>query len=156
MKREVKQGLTHRLRQRVGMADTDTDTDSDEEKKTDSVVRKKWGRRRLIGGGKEPRDIEEGTEDSDTIKESHGSGNELDSPPARAKEAEAKEESIVRKKSIERARSTIAGLSILEQSMPADAVLAKAGAAEVKFAFDDFGVSTLIMCFSFCKALTLL
>jgi metal transporter CNNM len=137
VKREVKQGLTQRLRQRVGMGDTDSDTDSDDEKKGETVARKKWGgRRRLIGGSssKGARDIEEGNEDSDTIKESRSS----DSQRVEDKEAEVKDDNGAGKKSTERRRSMVAGLSVLEQSMPADAVLAKAGAAEVKSAFGTF------------------
>lgn len=135
MKREVKQGLTQRLRQRVGMGDTDSDPDSDDEKKGETVVRKKWGaRHRLIGGSgnKEARDIEEGNDDSDTIKESHSSGYDNDSQPVDEKVVEVKPDSGHGKKSTER---RMAGLSVLEQSMPADAVLAKAGAAEVKSTF---------------------
>lgn len=145
MKREVKQGLTQRLRQRVGMGDTDSDTDSDDEKKGQTVARKKWGgRRRLIGGSssKGARDIEEGNEDSDTIKESRSSGYELDAQRVDEKEVEAKDDNGVGKKSTERRKSMVAGLSVLEQSMPADAVLAKAGAAEVKLAFNNFCLST--------------
>lgn len=160
MKREVKQGLTQRLRQRVGMGDTDSDTDSDDEK-AGTPVRKKWGgRRRLIGGSssKAPRDIEEANEDSDTIKGSHSSGHELDIQHASEKETEVKDESGAAKKSTERERrrSMMAGLSVLEQSMPADAVLAKAGAAEVKSTFSGSCVLVLITSCSSFKVLTLL
>ncbi len=64
-------GLTQRLRKRVGM-DTDSDSDSDttdeEKRKTFTADKKRTGRRRLLGGRKNSKDIEEGPDDSETAK----------------------------------------------------------------------------------------
>lgn len=170
VKREVKQGLTQRLRQRVGMGDTDSDTSSDSDdsdatalKKAGGeavVPKKKWGSRRrglmgrTISKGSSKgstRDVEEGAEGdgdagSETVKDegSQRGGDEKEKGSEKEKNKEGMEGKDMGtstitpaahvKKMAERKRGTtvVGGLSQLEQSMPADAVLAKAGAAEVR------------------------
>ncbi|KAF8966793.1 hypothetical protein BDZ97DRAFT_1806478 [Flammula alnicola] len=170
VKKAVKRGLTQRLRERVGMGDTDSDTESsDEEKNVPPSARN------------HTKDLEEGTEDGDTIKDSKSPGikrvgsqsSDLEhvglgdgnwNGNANAHDAE-KDEGANEKGNVvtgkgatgssdkknlgeEPKKSKITGfqlpkvaagmtsMSVLEQSMPADAVLAKEGAAEFLQGFD--------------------
>lgn len=149
MKKAVKRGLTQRLRERVGMGDTDSDTESSDEEKGKNFVTEKKTRRKLLGGHKRSKDIEEGTEDGETMKdaESPGAMAELGMEGRDSMEVDEKGhgdevKGAAQKKgaSEDGKRGRISGfqlpsgmtsMSMLEQSMPADAVLAKEGAAEV-------------------------
>lgn len=140
MKKAVKRGLTQRLRDRV-MGDSDT---SDEEKdKTKHSHSKGTSKRRK----KKVRDIEEGSVDGDTEGEGEvisivKSDTPLGEHTANSNavvtfDVASKDKSRgIEHESTPKYRWTVpraAGISTLEQSMPADAVLGKAGAEEVGF-----------------------
>ncbi|KAI3622786.1 cbs domain-containing protein [Moniliophthora roreri] len=158
VKKVVKQSLTQRLRQRVGMGDSESSSDSDEEdrQKSKPTKRRRRGRRKV-------KDIEEGEgmEDGEaTLKEDVFSEKEIDSSAetdAVAVKSNLKstksnassdknEGSKSRRASFQLPRVT-AGTTQLEQSMPADAVLAKEGANEflqgLDPAVDPLGIITL-------------
>ncbi|KAJ7084731.1 hypothetical protein C8R43DRAFT_1244992 [Mycena crocata] len=149
VKKAVKRGLTQRLRERVGMGDSDS---SDEEETTQTTRKKK-----------KARDIEEGIEEDfegDTLTlgdhaNGHANGNpvwEKDfSPPHRGRGGgvagrkdssrdREKEESLPKSRrtsfQLPRAAAGMTSMSMLEQSMPADAVLGKEGAEEFLQGFD--------------------
>lgn len=190
-------GLTQRLRKRVGM-DTDSDSDSDttdEDKRKTFTADKKMprtGRRRLLGGRKHSKDIEEGPEDSESAKEADpvpglvalptgfasasasdsGHSHNVESEKTvqhdgeeevnEAKvESEKKSAALGAKKTklsgfqLPKVASAMASMSLLEQDMPADAVLAKAGAAEVGFVIWLYRVGLTHDCCSFCKVMIL-
>jgi metal transporter CNNM len=134
VKQAVKRGLTQRLRQRVGMGDSDS---SDEEKDTK----------------RSKKDLEEATEDGEaTLREDGTLEKDFASEkPNKAKsskrgrkvgtDVEKGEETNVNmdekqgKKTgfhlLPKAAASMTSMSMLEQSMPADAVLTKEGANEV-------------------------
>ncbi|KAF8168916.1 hypothetical protein BJ912DRAFT_1034723 [Pholiota molesta] len=137
VKKAVKRGLTQRLRERVGMGDTDSDTESDDEEKEKNFATEKKTRRKLLGGHKHARDVEEGTEDGETVKdaESLGRGSVEGDEKGRGGEG-ASEDGKRGKISGFQLPSGMTSMSMLEQSMPADAVLAKEGAAEFLQGYD--------------------
>jgi len=151
VKQAVKRGLTQRLRERVGMGDTDSDTESSDDEKTLANLRKKRrGRRSFIRGNKN-KDLETGADDdtdransfekqSDLEPAVGGSNEKINDAAAnvdsKAGEKDKKnEESKKSKFQLPKVAAGMASMSMLEQSMPADAVLAKEGAAEVRFYF---------------------
>ncbi|PPR03590.1 hypothetical protein CVT26_006131 [Gymnopilus dilepis] len=181
VKKAVKQGLTHRLRKRVGIADSDSDTETssssgDEESQDTPSHPKKWGRRRLMNGlirknsqeSEEDGTVKEEAATRTSSSEDHNKeGYELDNmSPSQLEKgrsggprvvitAEAPESPLNEKqtggkknedskKSISKITATALQLPKLstglleqrEQSMPADAVLAKEGAAEFLKGFD--------------------
>ena len=138
MKNAVKRGLTQRLRQRVGMGDSDS---SDEER----------GARRGL------KDLEETTEDGETTLRGDGAweqeyssekprkaksckrggkvGKSLETGVAtngRSDEAHGREGRKTNFHLLPKAAASMTSMSMLEQSMPADAVLAREGANEVR------------------------
>ncbi|KAJ8075770.1 hypothetical protein PM082_021400 [Marasmius tenuissimus] len=144
VKKVVKQSLTQRLRQRVGMGDTDSsESSSDEEDGTKTISLK------IRKGRKKVKDIEEGdgegTIDGDAlseIKESPTSST-IEGPTKgnngkKAKQSTEFETSKGRRPSFQLPRmgAGMGSMAQLEQSMPADAVLAKEGAAEFLQGFD--------------------
>jgi metal transporter CNNM len=143
VKKAVKRGLTQRLRERVGMGDTDSDTESDDEEKEKNFATEKKTRRKLLGGHKHARDVEEGTEDGETMKDAESLGAEGrgsmegdekgrgDAGKGPVEKKGASEDGKRGKISGFQLPSGMTSMSMLEQSMPADAVLAKEGAAEV-------------------------
>lgn len=164
MKKAVKRGLTQRIRKRVGMdtdSDSETDTSDEEKRKTFSTEKKRTGRPRLLGGRKPSKDIEEGTEDGEIIKEADspkmvivhtgddfksssdsGHSHNVESEKRAQDNGEATEEQAEQHKKttkktkiaafqLPKVASAMTSMSLLEQHMPADAVLAKEGAAEV-------------------------
>ncbi|KAH9475494.1 DUF21 domain-containing protein [Psilocybe cubensis] len=154
VKKAVKRGLTQRLRERVGMGDTDSDTESEDEKNVTRPT-KLGGRRKLMQGLKR-KSSDESTQDGDTpdamykhqydIEKATSKDSETsDKPKGTEVKGNDKEKEGGRKS--EEARRTITGfqlpslggmtnMSSMEQSMPADAVLAKEGAAEFLQGFD--------------------
>ncbi|KAK1228301.1 hypothetical protein PQX77_008665 [Marasmius sp. AFHP31] len=145
VKKVVKQSLTQRLRQRVGMGDTDSsESSSDEEDGT------KFSSLKIRKGRKKVKDIEEGGDGEGTIngdalsevKESPTSST-IEGPTKgnngkKAKQSTETETSKGRRPSFQLPRmgAGMGSMSQLEQSMPADAVLAKEGAAEFLQGFD--------------------
>ncbi|KAJ7511808.1 hypothetical protein B0H11DRAFT_1844761 [Mycena galericulata] len=159
VKKAVKRGLTQRLRERVGMGDSDS---SDEEEKEKEKESKQAATRRR----KKVKDIEEGIEEDfegDALGEdAHTNGNgdangnhvrENSFSPNRGRggggsAARLKESSRDREKEdgtpksrrtsfqLPKVATGMGSMSTLEQSMPADAVLGKAGAEEFLQAFD--------------------
>ncbi|KAJ7045149.1 hypothetical protein C8F04DRAFT_1067876 [Mycena alexandri] len=152
VKKAVKRGLTQRLRSHV-MGDSDSSDEDEKESKHDARRNKK-----------KVKDIEEGIEEDvegDTLGSDnmhtngndHANGNrviEKDFSPHRGRgggvSGRTKESSRDREDGAPKSRRTsfqlpkaVAGMtsmSMLEQSMPADAVLGKAGAAEFLQDFD--------------------
>jgi metal transporter CNNM len=130
VKHAVKRGLTQRLRQRVGMGDSDS---SDEEK----------------DAGRSKKDLEEATEDGEATLREDGMFekdyaseklNKAKSSKRGRKDLEQGGEANVNadekaKKTglhlLPKAAASMTSMSMLEQSMPADAVLTKEGANEV-------------------------
>ncbi len=136
-------------------SDSDSDTTDEEKRKTFTADKKRTGRRRLLGGRKNSKDIEEGPDDSETAKtgfdrasgSDSGHSHNLESEKTMQHdddeengvkvEAEKKSTMFGAKKTklsgfqLPKMASAMASMSVLEQDMPADAVLAKEGAAEV-------------------------
>jgi metal transporter CNNM len=157
VKKAVKRGLTQRLRERVGMGDSDSSDEEEKESKQNSRKKKKV------------KDIEEGIEEEfegDTLSNDvHVNGNEHLNhisekdfvSPSRGRGGAVvgratKEGSRDRDKDgmpksrrtsfqLPKAAAGMTSMSMLEQSMPADAVLGKAGAEEVRVAFEAFTIS---------------
>ncbi|KAJ7575985.1 hypothetical protein C8J56DRAFT_974264 [Mycena floridula] len=152
VKKAVKRGLTQRLRQRVGMGDSES---SDEDEK---VAEKENGR----GKKRRVKDIEEGIEDGDiTLGEDNVVSekdfgflqvtdssrkfkrHDLESQPEEFKKDEQLRpvgaqatKSLRTSFQLPKVAAGMTSLSALEQSMPADAVLAKEGAEEFLQGFD--------------------
>ncbi|KAF9475034.1 DUF21-domain-containing protein [Pholiota conissans] len=149
VKKAVKRGLTQRLRERVGMGDTDSDSESSDDEKSKEFATHKKRHRRLLGGSKHSKDIEEGTEDGETVKDTEGAsshdGDHNDRGSVKDEKGHKVEEVVEKKGGEDGKKIKITGfqlpsgmtsMSMLEQSMPADAVLAKEGAAEFLQSFD--------------------
>ncbi|KAJ3506708.1 hypothetical protein NLJ89_g6718 [Agrocybe chaxingu] len=165
VKHAVKRGLTQRLRERVGMGDTDSDSDSAEEEKN-FALRKKRGRRSLInrkrGRDRSPGpdeatstttadspkdkgvnihetqyDVERGSS-ADLKDEEKGTGrkSKLEGEIKRKEKEEGGMKSKIATLQLPKVAAGMTSMSMLEQSMPADAVLAKEGAAEFLQGFD--------------------
>jgi metal transporter CNNM len=125
VKQAVKRGLTQRLRQRVGMGDSDS---SDEEKDT----------------GRGMKDSEEATEDGEATLREDGTwekdyASEKPSNATSSKRGRKARDGVFEEKQskksfhlLPKAAASMTSMSMLEQSMPADAVLAKEGANEVR------------------------
>jgi metal transporter CNNM len=148
VKQVVKRGLTQRLRQRVGMGDSDS---SDEDEKEKEKENKQSAARRK----KKERDIEEGIEEGsegDTLGGENGNGNgnnhvwERDFVAERGRgggvagrktgrDKEERSDSLPKSRrtsfQLPKAAAGMTSMSMLEQSMPADAVLGKEGVEEV-------------------------
>ncbi|KAF8830058.1 hypothetical protein HHX47_DHR2000685 [Lentinula edodes] len=129
VKKAVKHSLTQRLRERVMGDSSDS---SDDEKEKDPRFEKKFRRRRKI------KNIEERSEDGeDTLK-----GEHTDDSTSRSHIKCPIDDNEDRPKSrrssfqLSRAAAGLASISNLEQSMPADAVLAKEGAEAFLQGFD--------------------
>lgn len=167
MKQAVKRGLTQRLRQRVGMGDSDS---SDEEKDT----------------GRGMKDLEEATEDGEaTLKEdgtwekdyAFDKPDKVTSSKRTRKAGKDVEEGIVTEETnvtadgkhnkktsfhlLPKAAASMTSMSMLEQSMPADAVLTKENANEVGNQYDSSIFTFLVTMLTFiivssCKTLILL
>lgn len=144
VKQAVKRGLTQRLRERVGMGDSDSDTDSSDDEKTLANLRKKRGGHRGFMKGNKT-DLEADAEDqvaNNSENQTDGGNNEkVDVAAAKrlwkVDEADKKNEDSKKTKfQLPKIPSGMTSMSMLEQSMPADAVLAKAGAAEFLQGFD--------------------
>ncbi|KAJ3562519.1 hypothetical protein NP233_g9515 [Leucocoprinus birnbaumii] len=150
VKKAVKRGLTQRLRASVGM---DTESSSSDEESESGIAghtkrwtnRKKQNRLRRRSGSKKDSDVEDGAtiaEDDNTIKEDHSP--EASSPsPGDDKESGEGNKSKSNKKTttfqLSKLSKQAAGAVMTagrEQSMPADAVLAKEGANEFLQSFD--------------------
>ncbi|KAJ7157300.1 hypothetical protein C8R46DRAFT_1355653 [Mycena filopes] len=156
VKKAVKRGLTQRLRQHVGMGDSDSSDEDEKESKHNTSRKKKV---KDIEEGIEE-DFEGDTLGSVMLTANNGNGNghangnsrviEKDFSPHRGRGGgvggRTKESSRDREDGPPKSRRTsfqlpkaVAGMtsmSMLEQSMPADAVLGKAGAAEFLQDFD--------------------
>ncbi|KAF8152292.1 hypothetical protein B0H34DRAFT_724589 [Crassisporium funariophilum] len=167
VKKAVKRGLTQRLRQRVGMGESDSDSDSSEGEPKDYSLRgKKSGTRRKVLNSNN-KDLEEGTEDGDTVQDGEGAlamseanykiektsdvERDVGEPEknVRPDGSKRKKHSVGNSDKEEDGKkpkimsfqlpivaSAMTSMSMLEQSMPADAVLAKEGAAEFLQGFD--------------------
>jgi metal transporter CNNM len=124
VKQAVKRGLTQRLRQRVGMRDSDS---SDEEKDTERGMMdlEEDGEATLREDGVWGRDF---ASEKPSYSTSYARGS---------KAQEEKNAEVVGKQNkksfhlLPKAAASMTSMSMLEQSMPADAVLAKEGANEV-------------------------
>ena len=158
VKQAVKRGLTQRLRERVGMGDSDSDTESSDDEKTLGNLRKKRGGRRGFMKGNKDKDLEADAEEHGNIEDEGINNSESQNDAERTAsgdnynekfhgafaseflevevlnvdEPDKKiEESKKSKFQLPKVPAGMTSMSMLEQSMPADAVLAKAGAAEV-------------------------
>ena len=134
MKKAVKRGLTQRLRERVGMGDTDSSESSssseedDEERSVGFSIRKKRGgsgKKRLSFVREKHTDsvTEDGSEPLEAISEISREKSELSNATVVERKG--------RKKPKKEKSNVHSIASPREQSMPADAVLAKEGADEV-------------------------
>ena len=129
------------------MGDSDSDTESSDDEKTLANLRKKRGGRRGFMKGNKNKDLE-ADEDHGTIEDEHSNNGESQNDVERAAagdnekvngaaangplETDKKiEESKKSKFQLPKVPAAMTSMSMMEQSMPADAVLAKAGAAEV-------------------------
>ncbi|GLB42787.1 putative protein with domain of unknown function DUF21 [Lyophyllum shimeji] len=149
VKQAVKRGLTHRLRARVGMGDSDS---SDEEKDLESNGKlaglKEGEEATLRGDGIVVHDfaarkaksfkartrivrMASSSHDHDTVV-----GSEKDEEQDVEEKVEEGKKSGISGFQLPKAAASMASMSMLEQSMPADAVLAKEGAAEFLKNFD--------------------
>ncbi|KAL0577408.1 hypothetical protein V5O48_004573 [Marasmius crinis-equi] len=154
VKNVVKQSLTQRIRQRVGMGDTDSsESSSDEEDNTKHMPLK------VRRGRKKVKDIEEALEDGegDGIVIGDALSDAKESPVSSTVEQTGKEnngkksrrpseneDSRTRRASFQLPKAAgMASIAQLEQSMPADAVLAKENAAEFIQGFVDPSVDPL-------------
>lgn len=144
VKKAVKRGLTQRLRERVGMGDSESDSGEDDNKyalqNTKSVARRKILKL-------EQHDLEEGIENNDStlttskINKSELGEEETTKPKTSFKHGTSKKEEESKRTKVTsfqlpKVASAMTSMSNLEQSMPADAVLAKEGAAEFLQGFD--------------------
>ncbi|KAF9005221.1 hypothetical protein BDQ17DRAFT_1354066 [Cyathus striatus] len=145
VKKAVKRGLAQRFRERVGMGDS-SDSDSDSEKdssgdeKSSGKARKKRSAHRRLISSLRNRDIEEGTEDGETLKEEAPSHSPIEIEPNLKSQrkitiVDSEDGKRSKRTSFQIPRPSV-GISGLEQSMPADAVLAKEGAEEFLQGFD--------------------
>ncbi|KAJ7729102.1 hypothetical protein DFH07DRAFT_895791 [Mycena maculata] len=159
VKKAVKRGLTQRLRERVGMGDSDSSDEEEKDKEKEKEKESKQATRRK----KKVKNIEEGIEEDfegDTLTgDAHTNGNgyakgnpvyEKDfSAPNRGRgdgggrltESSRDREDPAPKSrrtsfQLPKAAAGMTSMSTLEQSMPADAVLGKAGAEEFLQGFD--------------------
>ncbi|CAA7270818.1 unnamed protein product [Cyclocybe aegerita] len=154
VKHAVKRGLTQRLRERVGMADTDSDSDSAEDEKN-FALRKKRGRRSLINRKRDRSSGPDEATSTTTVGSPKDQGVKIteydvergSSVDLRDREklqgemkSKEKEEGGMKSKiatlQLPRVAAGMTSMPALEQSMPADAVLAKEGAAEFLQGFD--------------------
>jgi metal transporter CNNM len=127
VKQAVKRGLTQRLRQRVGMRDSDS---SDEEKDTERGMMdlEEDGEATLREDGVWGRDF---ASEKPSYSTSYARGSKAQDG------SEEKNAEVVGKQNkksfhlLPKAAASMTSMSMLEQSMPADAVLAKEGANEV-------------------------
>ncbi|KAJ7842260.1 hypothetical protein B0H14DRAFT_2781425 [Mycena olivaceomarginata] len=152
VKKAVKRGLTQRLRERVGMGDSDSSDEEEKESKQNSRKKKKV------------KDIEEGIEEEfegDTLSNdvyvngnehlNHISEKDFVSPSrgrggavvgratkegSRDRDKDGMPKSRRTSFQLPKAAAGMTSMSMLEQSMPADAVLGKAGAEEFLQGFD--------------------
>jgi metal transporter CNNM len=133
------------------MGDSDSDTESSDDEKTLGNLRKKRGGRRGFMKGNKDKDLEADAEDYGTIKDEHSISRESQNDVGRTADGDNEkvngafangplkvdamdkknEESKKSKFQLPKVPAGMTSISMLEQSMPADAVLAKAGAAEV-------------------------
>lgn len=162
VKKAVKQGLSQRLRKRVGM-DTDSDTDSSEDEKSDGNRKKRVGRRRANRNKDIEEGL---TDDGTTLEGDSPGINEIDFAKSSDKDEKATVVKSARKEKKSRsgpegenndsipaageegkkhkittfqlpaAAMEMASMSMLEQRMPADAVLAKENAEDFLQNFD--------------------
>lgn len=164
MKKAVKRGLTQRLRARVRLGDTDTDSESSEEEKTFNTKQKKRRRGKFMSALR----LKESIENIATDKTEAGipmvSFSEKEKNVKKLVEADIMAHDKPKKFEIEgrktaegtkpkihsfqlpKLASGMTSMSMLEQSMPADAVLTKKSAAEVcptRFPFALFRLLTL-------------
>lgn len=117
VKKAVKRGLTQRLRERVGMGDSDS---SDDEKDVEAN-----------GNGRLSR-VQEHEEDDGVYEKDFAKHN----PPAYTEDSSTPRKPRSIRGRLPRAAASMASMSMLEQSMPADAVLAKEDANEFLKNFD--------------------
>jgi len=157
MKKAVKRGLTQRLRARVRLGDADSDSESSEEEKSSNANQKN---RRLDKATDRTEDDIPMVAVSDEEKKFV-----LDNVFHEKTENEEGAKKEERRKSkthgfqLPKLAAGMTSMSVLEQSMPADAVLTKESAAEVCFYAKIFvGVPILIslLVYSFYKVGTLL
>ena len=153
MKKAVKRGLTQRLRARVKFGDTDSDTESsEEEEKAVNTGHKKRKRGRFMSALRLKESDENITEEAkmekteDTIfmiplSEDGTNGKGLVNIVGHGEEKKREHEEGPKKEEgkklkihgfqLPKLASGMTSMSMLEQSMPADAVLTKESAAEV-------------------------
>jgi metal transporter CNNM len=163
MKKAVKRGLTQRLRARVKFGDTDSDTESsEEEEKNFSANNNKRRRGKFMSAlrlkeSNENIDIQATTDKTEdgvpmvAISQEEKNGKELDlanimvqveQKKTEYEEGPKKEEGKKPKTGFQlpKLASGMTSMSMLEQSMPADAVLTKESAAEVCFTRQNFAL----------------
>ena len=132
MKKAVKRGLTQRLRERVGMGDS-SDSDSDQEDKGSLFTRTRRSSKTKFMSVLRRKDVEDGGEDGSIVKEGADKVTEKSSETAEDS-AEQKVSSKPKKITsfqLPRISTGMTSMPALEQKMPADAVLGKAGAEQV-------------------------
>ncbi|TFK68901.1 DUF21-domain-containing protein [Pluteus cervinus] len=121
VKKAVKRGLTHRLRQRVGMGDSDSSSDGEEE--NSKVIGPKITNKESIGDEETVNDETKGREGRIRIVEDTSGRLERDRGPRHGFR-------------LSKAAAGMTSMTALEQMMPADAVLDKTGAEEFLRSFD--------------------
>lgn len=145
MKKAVKRGLTQRLRARVKFGDTDSDTESEEEEKTVNAGHKKRKRGKFMSALR-LKESDENIDDEAKMEKTEdgipmislsedGTNKILGHDEKQTEDEAAKKEEGKKPKThgfqLPKLASGMTSMSMLEQSMPADAVLTKKSAAEV-------------------------
>lgn len=157
MKKAVKRGLTQRLRARVRLGDADSDTESsEEEEKAFNANQKKRRRGKFMNAlrSKESdEDISQATTDEtkddipmvavDEEKKAVSADAMVRDDKKKTQNEEGPKKEEGRKPrthsfQFPKLATGMTSMSVLEQSMPADAVLTKESAAEVRFTPQDF------------------
>jgi len=151
----------------MGDSESDSEAGEDEDENNYALRNTKTSTRRKILKNLKQNHLEEGIENDNTASvsdkddKSELENEETTNPKTSSKhgitknEGESKSTSKVTSFQLPKVASAMTSISNLEQSMPADAVLAKEGAAEVSKMFH-YGKSWLMKLFSIssCKVLT--
>jgi metal transporter CNNM len=152
VKKAVKRGLTQRLRARVRLGDTDSDTESSEDENTFNAKQKKRKRGKFMSALRLKESSEniaaeittiktEGDEPILAMSEEQQDGKTLNVMVQDGGKKTGHEEGVKKEEGrkpkthgfqLPKLASGMTSMSMLEQSMPADAVLTKEGAAEVR------------------------
>ena len=127
------------------MGDSESDSEAGEDDNNYALRNVKISGRRKIFKRNKQNDLEEGTEDNTILTTNKVDNSSVEEEGSATPEISSKHGTIMKKEESKRAKvtslqlpkvaSAMTSMSNLEQSMPADAVLAKEGAAEVSNGF---------------------